>query len=879
MKIKLISFLTLASLFLSLNAFAYDPKASQIKTKTTNFNGILSATQDDVQKSLDIIDDAIPSGGSAPIAATYITQTTNSSLSGEQALASLATGIVKNTTSTGVLSIAAQGTDYYAPSGTDVAVADGGTGASDASGARTALGLAIGTNVQAWDADLDVWATMTPSPTVKNVGCSDSIQTAVTNATAGDTLILGSCTYTITSAIAVNKELTIKGQGSRKTKITSSTDGIQLITTTSDALQLIGMSLEGTSVQTGVLINLTATTSTSGVNNLFKDVVVEFTSDPDNGTQGIMLEDTGANIEDVYINLTKANPVGSSDQIRAISFVTHDTANVNAIVRAKDVFINVTNSGEGANTQTRGFFCYNYQDLSPVTMTSYIQNMVSVVRNGDIGGTSALMLEGTNTIANVYGGYFDGDTGATNALHADIKSNINPVINLYGSVAINGNLSEANSGVINEYGYFNGGGVTLVGLPQPDPSTSAASAATNVVTIDAPNGGNTTGTGSRSGGIGSGFLSVLGDGGVANSANTASTGGKGGSYTLTSGAGGNATTASGTNTGGVGGDFTVVSGAGGSASTGSSNSGGVGGAVSISAGVGGNGTGGGTGVKGGNSTFAAGAGGVGTTTGGGGGDVFINAGAGGDAATDGVGGNIYFYLAPSKNLAQKFVMMPITSGTVAQYGFGINTASTPLGNLEIQDNFGTTWPIQVFNRNDASINATNPIGEIDFYGQDTELTTQKNFAKIEVFSTSTVTTDAAAGYMSFYTTGTTAGSSPVERMRIDEKGSVRVIPQTAQTISAGNTITDDACGSIKLITSAGAVTTDTTNTFTAPASTNQGCIMRIINVGSNNITLDNNANFKSAGGADVVMTADDAVIVASSGASGKWYQLSALEAN
>lgn len=36
-----------------------------------------------------------------------------------------------------------------------VAVASGGTGASDASGARTALSLVPGTNVQAWDADLD----------------------------------------------------------------------------------------------------------------------------------------------------------------------------------------------------------------------------------------------------------------------------------------------------------------------------------------------------------------------------------------------------------------------------------------------------------------------------------------------------------------------------------------------------------------------------------------------------------------------------------------------------------------------------------------------------------------------------------------------------
>ena len=46
---------------------------------------------------------------------------------------------------------------------TDLAVADGGTGASSASAARTSLGLAIGSDVQAYDAQLADIAAMTPS--------------------------------------------------------------------------------------------------------------------------------------------------------------------------------------------------------------------------------------------------------------------------------------------------------------------------------------------------------------------------------------------------------------------------------------------------------------------------------------------------------------------------------------------------------------------------------------------------------------------------------------------------------------------------------------------------------------------------------------------
>lgn len=103
------------------------------------------------------------------------------------------------------------------------------------------------------------------------------------------------------------------------------------------------------------------------------------------------------------------------------------------------------------------------------------------------------------------------------------------------------------------------------------------------------------------------------------------------------------------------------------------------------------------------------------------------------------------------------------------------------------------------------------------------------------------------------------------------------VPPAAQTIAATNTITADACGGMKQITAASAVTTNTTDTFTAPAAANTGCVLFVCNVGAENITLDNNAHFKSAGAADVVMTADDCVTVASNGTT--WYQITPLEAN
>jgi len=59
--------------------------------------------------------ETVSGGSGAPTDATYIVQTANGSLSAEQVMGSLATGLVKNTTTTGVQSIATANVDYSTP--------------------------------------------------------------------------------------------------------------------------------------------------------------------------------------------------------------------------------------------------------------------------------------------------------------------------------------------------------------------------------------------------------------------------------------------------------------------------------------------------------------------------------------------------------------------------------------------------------------------------------------------------------------------------------------------------------------------------------------------------------------------------------------------
>ena len=115
-------------------------------------------------------------------------------------------------------------------------------------------------------------------------------------------------------------------------------------------------------------------------------------------------------------------------------------------------------------------------------------------------------------------------------------------------------------------------------------------------------------------------------------------------------------------------------------------------------------------------------------------------------------------------------------------------------------------------------------------------------------------------------------------------GDLIKVPVSTITVAASDTISiAGACGGlVRLTTTDGAsVTTDTTDTFTAPATANAGCILSLVNVGGGGaITLDINTNFAAVGypsAGSIILNTNDSITVASTGNT--WVKIGTISDN
>lgn len=740
---------------------------------------------------------------------------------------------------------------------------------------------------------LDFALDSSTSGNIVYVGCSDDIQTAITAASAGDTLMLGSCTYTVGTQITVGKALKIVGQGSGNTIITSGATALtSIFTTTADGLQIKGVSFRGTDLQYVIIIDLAGGTSTSGNNNVFDDIDID-TSKATDVNSGIELLDTGAVVKNSVIKTSTGDYVAS--QSYGIQCDVASTADVAMELIVINTVIEDISTDVGGNTNNivRGIRFYDVVSGNPNQMDLYLYNVSIKVRDDGGNALEALHVQGDEMTAYVYNSMLDGYGNRTlevNNKAKDIRCDDGAVCYLSNTVLASTFIQES-GGTINRLGTLSGQSIVLDQAPTMRNSGSDGVAANDFIYGIGGQGSQALGTGSRTGGEGADIILTTGMGGKAINATTTGTGGGAGDIVFT-GADGqvqDAATAA-TNVGGTGGQIQLVGGTGGVGDVGvTASTGGGGGWIALAAGDGGAGTNAGT-----------------TNTGGAGGDVWISSGNGGaGASAAGADGNVFLGVDQAGNMDGYVVIgspQVITKLTVSNGFFG--------GNNDI-----------TIHKEGTGINNGNSLGGIDWFAEDTQLTTQNIFGRIRMLASADITSDAATANMVFYTTLDSTG--PIERLKISSSGSVIIndastdgtVPlrvegnsnanviyvdgatdsvqiksstatagpfivamPASEAIAGGATITANACGTIKRISSTGNQTTSTTDTFTAPAAANTGCCMDVINVDTaDTITLDQNTNFLSNGGINVALGPNDTARVCSNGTS--WFQVGATGNN
>lgn len=232
---------------------------------------------------------------------------------------------------------------------------------------------------------------------VTNLSCSDDIQTKVNAATAGDTLILGSCTYTITATITSSIALTITGQGPNSTIIASSTNSLAgFFAPTADSFTLSNLTLSGTgNSMVGFQPDCTGGAVCNNIN--LNHVTVTLTGA---GTEKFFLyKDAGGTIQD-------SNFIGTSSNgaITGGTILNASTAEAATII---NMYRNYVSDSSGGTT-AYALLAQSSSSPSAETINFYDGWISSTTSSGTAGVMRAI---GSNAVVNIYHSYALGGSG------------------------------------------------------------------------------------------------------------------------------------------------------------------------------------------------------------------------------------------------------------------------------------------------------------------------------------------------------------------------------------------------------------------------------------------------------------------------------------
>lgn len=261
---------------------------------------------------------------------------------------------------------------------------------------------------------------------VTYVPLTGSIATYITNATAGDTLILAAGTYTITADITIlSKNITIRGQGIGKTTISCSTASVNAFAITGCTANISDLSV----VMTGTQDRIATCVGVAGYLYLTRvsGKVTDSTKTSYAGRMGLWIgasSSGGATIRDCDISYI----MPSGDDADAYALYINGSSQT---VNCWNSTFTITISGVSA-ASVYGVFAF-YGAGAPANFLN-MYNCVVTATNAGAGTAQAVGVNSANTSVKCYGCILSGDD-------ADVQQASSGTITLYNTVLMNNTTS------------------------------------------------------------------------------------------------------------------------------------------------------------------------------------------------------------------------------------------------------------------------------------------------------------------------------------------------------------------------------------------------------------------------------------------------------